>query len=148
MPSALGDLKVLDFSRVLAGPFATMVLADLGAEVVKVERPDGGDDTRAWGPPYDDRGGATYFAAVNRNKDSITLDLSDPADLARARRLALASDVVVENFRPGVMDRLGLGWDDLRPEHPGLVYCSITGFGRGGGRRCPATTCWCRRSAG
>ncbi len=137
MASALADLRILDFSRVLAGPFATMLLADLGAEVTKVERPGVGDDTRAWGPPYDDAGGATYFASVNRNKASVALDLGAPADLARARELALSADVIVENFRPGLMDDLGLGYDELAPFAPGLVYCSITGFGRGAGATLP-----------
>lgn len=137
MPSALLDLRVLDFSRVLAGPFATMVMADLGAVVTKVERPGGGDDTRSWGPPYDDRGTATYYQSVNRNKDVVVLDLADARDLAEARRLAAAADVVVENFRPGVMERLGLGYETLRRADPRLVYCSITGFGRGGGADLP-----------
>jgi len=106
-----------------------MTLADLGAEVTKVERPPGGDDTRAWGPPYDAAGEATYFQAVNRNKRSLVLDLRDESDLAEARRLALESDVVVENFRPGVMAKLGLDHESLAAENPRLVYCSITGFG-------------------
>jgi len=130
--SALGRLRILDFSRVLAGPLATMTLADLGAEVTKVERPGSGDDTRAWGPPHDSQGEATYFQAVNRNKRSLALDLSDPVDLAEARRLALASDVLVENFRPGLMAELGLEYESLAAENPGLVYCSITGFGGSG----------------
>jgi crotonobetainyl-CoA:carnitine CoA-transferase CaiB-like acyl-CoA transferase len=133
MPDALGNLRILDFSRVLAGPFATMLLADFGAEVLKVERPGGGDDTRAWGPPHDERGEATYFQSVNRNKRSVVLDLGDPAGVEHARRLAAGADVVVENFRPGVMERLGLGYDELAEANPGLVYCSITGFGRGPG---------------
>lgn len=136
-PSALGDLRVLDFSRVLAGPFATMLLADLGAVVTKVERPGSGDDTRGWGPPHDDRGTATYFQSVNRNKDGLALDLGDAADLATAVALAADADVVVENFRPGVMDRLGLGYETLRAGNPGLVYCSITGFGSGAGAGLP-----------
>jgi crotonobetainyl-CoA:carnitine CoA-transferase CaiB-like acyl-CoA transferase len=130
--SALGRLQILDFSRVLAGPLATMTLADLGAEVTKVERPGGGDETRSWGPPFDSAGEATYFQAVNRNKSSLVLDLKDPVDLAEARRLALAADVVVENFRPGVMAGLGLDYASLAAESPGLVYCSITGFGGSG----------------
>jgi len=130
--SALGQLRILDFSRVLAGPLATMTLADLGAEVTKVERPGGGDDTRSWGPPYDAEGEATYFQAVNRNKRSVVLDLGKPGGLAEARRLALDSDVVVENFRPGVMAKLGLDYESLAEENPGLVYCSITGFGGSG----------------
>jgi crotonobetainyl-CoA:carnitine CoA-transferase CaiB-like acyl-CoA transferase len=129
--SALGDLKILDFSRVLAGPLATMVLADLGAAVTKVERPGGGDETRAWGPPYDAAGDATYFQSVNRNKGSLVLDLADDAGRAEARRLAAEADVVVENFRPGVMAKLGLGYEELAATNPGLVYCSITGFGAG-----------------
>jgi crotonobetainyl-CoA:carnitine CoA-transferase CaiB-like acyl-CoA transferase len=134
---ALDGLKVLDFSRVLAGPFATMMLGDLGADVIKVERPDGGDETRGWGPPFDERGQATYFLSVNRNKRSVVLDLRDDAGLARARELALAADVIVENFRPGLMAGLGLAYEDLEPENPGLVYCSITGFGPGQGARLP-----------
>jgi crotonobetainyl-CoA:carnitine CoA-transferase CaiB-like acyl-CoA transferase len=128
-PQALGDLLILDFSQVLAGPFATMMLADLGATVTKVERPGRGDDTRAWGPPHDDRGEATYFQSVNRNKHSLVLDLKDPAGVAEARRLALEADVVVENFRPGLMAGLGLDYESLAAKSPGLVYCSITGFG-------------------
>jgi crotonobetainyl-CoA:carnitine CoA-transferase CaiB-like acyl-CoA transferase len=130
--STLGRLRILDFSRVLAGPLATMTLADRGAEVTKVERPGVGDDTRSWGPPHDAEGEATYFQAVNRNKTSLALDLADPGDLAEARRLALASDVIVENFRPGLMAKLGLGYEALAAESPGLVYCSITGFGGSG----------------
>jgi crotonobetainyl-CoA:carnitine CoA-transferase CaiB-like acyl-CoA transferase len=128
---ALGKLRILDFSRVLAGPLATMVLADLGAEVTKVERPGGGDETRSWSPPHDERGEATYFQAVNRNKSSLVLDLRDEEDLAEAQRLALSADVLVENFRPGVMDRLGLGYEPLAAANPRLVYCSLTGFGAG-----------------
>lgn len=137
MTGALRNLQILDFSRVLAGPFATMLLADLGADVIKVERPVTGDDTRAWGPPFDGPGRATYFEAVNRNKTSIVLDLNTAADRARARRLASVADVVVENFRPGVMDRFGLGAGALRADHPGLIYCSITGFGAGAGAAMP-----------
>ena len=134
---ALDSIQILDFSRVLAGPFATMVLADLGAEVVKVERPGIGDETRSWGPPFDAGGRATYFQAVNRNKRSLTLDFADPAQLDRARSLASAADVLVENFRPGVMDGLGLGYADLHAVNPGLIYCSITGFGRDAGAELP-----------
>ncbi|MEU8354757.1 CoA transferase [Nonomuraea sp. NPDC048882] len=134
MSGALSGLLVADFSRVLAGPYATMLLADLGAEVVKVERPGAGDDTRAWGPPYAE-GEATYFLGVNRNKRSIALDLRADAEVARA--LAARADVLVENFRPGTMERLGLGYDTLRELNPGLVYCSITGFGSGTGAGLP-----------
>jgi crotonobetainyl-CoA:carnitine CoA-transferase CaiB-like acyl-CoA transferase len=136
-PGALDGVKVLDFSRVLAGPFATMMLGDLGAEVLKVERPDGGDETRSWGPPFDAHGQATYFLSVNRNKRSVVLDLKDDADLERARELARTADVLVENFRPGLMAELGLAYEDLASGNPGLVYCSITGFGPGEGARLP-----------
>jgi crotonobetainyl-CoA:carnitine CoA-transferase CaiB-like acyl-CoA transferase len=137
VPAALAGVRVLDFSRVLAGPFATMMLGDLGAEVIKVERPGTGDDTRAWGPPWDDAGEATYFQSVNRNKRSVALELSDPQQLAHARSLALGADVLVENFRPGVMDRLGLGHEALRAENERLIYCSVTGFGSGAGAELP-----------
>ena len=137
MAAALAKLRIVDFSRVLAGPLATMLLADLGAEVVKVERPGTGDDTRSWGPPYDERGEATYFQAVNRNKRAVALDLRDPNDLAQARALAREADVLVENFRPGLLDELGLGYEDLSRDNPGIVYCSITGFGRGDGAQLP-----------
>ncbi|MBS1871492.1 MAG: CoA transferase [Actinobacteria bacterium] len=129
MPLALDGVRVLDFSRVLAGPLATMVLADHGATVVKIERPGAGDDTRAWGPPYDADGTATYFLSVNRNKRSLALDLADPDDLATAHALAARADVVIENFRPGVMERLGLDRATLAAANPRLVTCSITGFG-------------------
>ncbi len=138
IPGALAGIRVADFSRVLAGPFATMLLADLGAEVVKVERPGAGDETRSWGPPFDDRGRATYFQAVNRNKLSVALDLKDPVGNEHARRLALRSDVVFENFRPGLMEEIGLGYEQLRTENPTLIYCSITGFGTGAGAALPA----------
>ena len=137
MAGALDNIRVLDLSRVLAGPFATMMLADLGAEVTKVERPGSGDDTRGWGPPYDDGGEATYFLAANRNKRSVVLDFKDPDDLAEVRRLALEADVLVENFRPGFLDGIGLGYDELREANPRLVYCSISGFGRGAGAELP-----------
>jgi crotonobetainyl-CoA:carnitine CoA-transferase CaiB-like acyl-CoA transferase len=137
MADALQDIRVLDFSRVLAGPFATMMLGDFGATVTKVERPGGGDETRSWGPPYDERGEATYFQSVNRNKQSIVLDLREEGDVQRARELASESDVIVENFRPGVMDRLGLGYEQLRAQRPSLIYCSITGFGAGAGAQLP-----------
>ena len=130
--AALDGVLVADFSRVLAGPVATMMLGDLGADVVKVERTGTGDDTRAWGPPFRD-GESTYNLSVNRNKRSVELDLSDPGDLELAHTLARRADVLVENFHVGVAERFGLGYDDLRVENPGLVYCSISGFGRGEG---------------
>lgn len=128
----LAGVRVADFSRVLAGPYATMMLADFGADVVKIESP-GGDDTRHWRPPLDARGQATYFGSVNRNKRSVALDLTDGAGLAEARRLAASADVVIENFRPGVMQRFELSYDDVSAANPGVVYCSITGFGTGEG---------------
>ncbi|WP_078282562.1 CaiB/BaiF CoA transferase family protein [Mycobacteroides franklinii] len=136
-PAALDGLVVVDFSRVLAGPYATMMLGDFGAEVIKIERPVLGDDTRQWGPPYDSNGQATYFNAVNRNKKSVVLDLTSPEDQQRARELASGADVVVENFRAGTMEKFGLGYDSLKELNPGLVYCAITGFGRTGGADLP-----------
>ncbi|MFE0102019.1 CaiB/BaiF CoA transferase family protein [Streptomyces sp. NPDC059009] len=133
---ALSGVVVADFSRVLAGPYMTMLLADLGADVIKVERPGSGDDTRAWGPPFVD-GEATYFLGVNRNKRSVALDLTDERDRATARAIVARADVLVENFRPGTMERHGLGYEQLRAEHPELVYCSVTGFGAGEGARLP-----------
>ena len=133
----LGGLVVADFSRVLAGPYLTMLLGDLGADVIKVERPDGGDDARHWGPPWDAEGRSTYFLSVNRNKRSLVLDLGEEADRGVARRLVARADVVVENFRPGTMERLGLGYEQLSRLHPRLVYCSISGFGVGEGRSLP-----------
>ena len=136
-PAGLLDgILVADFSRVLAGPLLTMTLADLGARVVKVERPGSGDDTRSWGPPFSATG-ATYFESVNRNKESVTLDLRDEGDRALAIELARRADVVVENFKTGALDRLGLGYDDVRAANPGVVYCSITGFGSAGGAELP-----------
>jgi len=132
----LTGLLVADFSRVLAGPLATMFLADLGATVIKVERPDVGDDTRAWGPPYVD-GTSTYFTSVNRNKRSVTLDLDDPHDRELARTLAGRADVFVENFRPGRLAAFGLDHASLAGANPGLVYCSISGFGSGPGAERP-----------
>ena len=137
MSGALDGVVVADFSRVLAGPYATMLLADLGAEVVKVERPGSGDDTRHWGPPYAADGTATYFTAVNRNKTSLWLDLATEEGRERARALALRADVVVENFKPGTLDRLGLGYRSLVQEDPGTIVCSISGFGSGAGADLP-----------
>ena len=124
----LSSIRVLDLSRVLAGPYCTMLLADLGAHVVKLERPGVGDETRHWGPP-EAGGEAAYFLAVNRSKRSCAVDLGTPDGRAIARALALGSDVVIENFRAGTAARLGLGYEQLRAENPGLVYCSITWFG-------------------
>ena len=134
---ALADIRVVDLSRVLAGPFCTMLLADYGAEVIKVEQPDSGDPTRAWGPPWvgDDAAAerqSAYYLTANRNKRGMTLDLKSTAGLAVARRLIATADVVVENFMPGTLARVGLDYDTLAAAHPGLVYCSITGYGQTG----------------
>jgi crotonobetainyl-CoA:carnitine CoA-transferase CaiB-like acyl-CoA transferase len=129
-PRPLAGLLVADFSRVLAGPYASMLLGDLGADVVKVERPDGGDDTRAWGPPW--RGeDATYYLGLNRNKRSVALELTDEGDLALARTLGERADVMLESFRPGLMEKWGLDGESLRAVNPGLVSCSVTAFGTG-----------------
>jgi CoA:oxalate CoA-transferase len=130
MPGPLSDILVIDLSRVLAGPYATMVLADLGARVIKVERPDGGDDARAYGPFIN--GQSAYFASINRGKQSIALDLKDPGDRAIFEALVARADVLVENYRPGVMARLGLGWDVLHARHPRLIYAAASGFGQTG----------------
>ena len=130
MSGALTGVRIADFSRILAGPYATMLLGDLGAEVIKVERPPHGDDTRQWGPPYDGVGVATYYDSVNRNKRSVALDLATEQGRADALRLIRASDVVVENFVPGTMEKFGLGYEQLAADQPGLVYAAISGFGR------------------
>ncbi|MGO3367136.1 CaiB/BaiF CoA transferase family protein [Agrococcus casei] len=136
-PGALDGVRILDLSRVLAGPYATMLLADMGAEVIKVERPGIGDETRAWAPPKAEDGTSTYFASVNRNKRSVTASLSDPDDADALRRLARQADVVIENSRAGTLDRYTLGYADLKRENPALVYCSITGFGAKAGADLP-----------
>jgi crotonobetainyl-CoA:carnitine CoA-transferase CaiB-like acyl-CoA transferase len=127
----LDGILVADFSRVLAGPLAAMLLGDLGADVIKVERPDGGDDTRAWGPPWHE-GESTYYLGLNRNKRSIALDLSLDSDLALAQELAARADVLIESFRPGLISSWGLDGDSVRAAgNPGLVSCSVTAFGTG-----------------
>ena len=134
----LAGIRVLDLTRVLAGPWATQLLADLGAEVIKIERPGKGDDTRQWGPPFlKDREGrdtadAAYYLACNRGKKSVTLDIARPEGSAVASALAARSDVVVENFKVGDLARYGLDYASLSAGHAGLVYCSITGFGQEG----------------
>ncbi len=130
----LEDLRVIDLTRALAGPFCTMVLADLGARVIKIETPDGGDDTRGWGPPFL-AGESAYFLTVNRNKESLTLNLKDTRGRALLLRLLANADVLVENFRPGVMERLELGYAQLRERFPRLVYAAISGFGQDGPAR-------------
>ncbi len=126
----LEGVRVLDLSRVLAGPYATMVLADLGADVLKVEHPGRGDDTRHWGPPFAG-GESAYFLSINRNKRSIAVDLKTPEGLEKVKGLAARADVVIENMRRGALLKLGLGYEVLKELNPGLVYCSITGFGPG-----------------
>jgi formyl-CoA transferase len=133
-PPPLAELVVLDLSRVLAGPYACMMLADLGAEVIKVERPGSGDDTRQWGPPWAG-GESAYYLSVNRNKKSITLDLKTEEARDIVRELACRADVLVENWRPGTMEKWGLGYDDICQKNPGLIYCSISGYGQTGPQR-------------
>jgi crotonobetainyl-CoA:carnitine CoA-transferase CaiB-like acyl-CoA transferase len=128
----LAGIRVLDLSRIVAGPLATQILSDYGAEVIKVEHPRGGDDSRQWAPPRAPDGQASYFFAVNRGKRSITVDLKHPRGRALVVDLARQSDVLVENFKPGTMDDLGLGHETLRTANPRLVYCSISGFGQTG----------------
>jgi crotonobetainyl-CoA:carnitine CoA-transferase CaiB-like acyl-CoA transferase len=141
MSGPLSHIRVLDLSRIMAGPWAGQVLADLGADVVKVERPGVGDDTRAWGPPFlKDKAGrdtsdAGYYLAVNRGKRSITLDLADAQAQRIVRALAARADIVLENFKTGALAKYGLGYDDLRAVKGDLIYCSITGFGQDGPRR-------------
>lgn len=135
---ALSHLRVLDLSRVLAGPWAGQILADLGAEVIKIERPGNGDDTRAWGPPFlkDPRGEntseAAYYLSANRNKQSVTIDFTQPEGQKLVRELAAKSDIVIENFKVGGLKAYGLDYESLQLENPRLIYCSITGFGQTG----------------
>jgi crotonobetainyl-CoA:carnitine CoA-transferase CaiB-like acyl-CoA transferase len=130
----LAGVVVADFTRVLSGPYCTMLLADMGARVIKIEQPGKGDDTRAWGPPFI-RNESAYFLSINRNKESITLDLKRPEARDVLDRLLATADVLVENFRPGTMDRRGLGYERVSAAHPRLVYCAISGFGQTGPRR-------------
>jgi len=132
MLHALTNITVLDLSRVLAGPYATMTLGDYGAEVIKIEQPGRGDDSRHWGPPFTDGGQSAYFLCANRNKRSLTLNLKSEAGQTIFRRLAVQADVVVENFKAGGMERMGLGYESLRTDNPGLIYCAITGYGQTG----------------
>ena len=124
----LEGIRVLDLSRIIAGPFCSQILGDMGAEVIKVEQPGVGDDSRSWGPPFKN-GESVYFFCINRNKKSITVDMKDPRGKAIIRELAKRSDVLLENFKPGTLAKLGLDWEDLRQENPRLIFCSISGFG-------------------
>jgi formyl-CoA transferase len=128
---ALAGIRVLDLTRVLAGPYCTMFLGDLGAEVVKIEQPGVGDDTRGWGPPFAD-GESAYFLCINRNKKSLTVDLKSPEGISLVRQLAERADVLIENFRPGTMEHFGLGYDRLHSANPKLIYASLSGFGADG----------------
>jgi len=138
MTGSLDGIRIFDMTRILAGPSCTQVLGDLGADVIKVEKPGSGDDTRRWGPPYlrdnagNDTSEAAYFLATNRNKRSLTLDVAKPQGQEIARRLIAQCDVLVENFKTGNLARYSLGYSDLSDEYPGLIYCSVTGFGQTG----------------
>ncbi|MBI3086557.1 MAG: CoA transferase [candidate division NC10 bacterium] len=127
----LEGIRVLDLSRIIAGPFCSQILGDMGAEVIKVEQPGAGDDSRTWGPPFKN-GESVYFFCINRNKKSITVDMKDPRGRAIIRELARRSDVLLENFKPGTLAKLGLDWDVLRQDNPRLIFCAISGFGRSG----------------
>jgi crotonobetainyl-CoA:carnitine CoA-transferase CaiB-like acyl-CoA transferase len=133
-PRPLDGVTIVDLTRVLSGPYCTMLLADMGARVIKVEQPGRGDDTRAWGPPFA-AGESTYFLSINRNKESVTLDFKSPAGRHLLERLVERADVLVENFRPGVLERAGFGYETLAAAQPRLIYCSISGFGQTGPRR-------------
>jgi crotonobetainyl-CoA:carnitine CoA-transferase CaiB-like acyl-CoA transferase len=133
-PGPLSGLTILDLTRVLSGPYCTMLLADMGARVIKIEQPGCGDETRSWGPPFVG-GESTYFLSINRNKESVALDIKAPAGRAALDRLIARADVVVENFRPGTLARMGLDYEALRHRHPHLVFASISGFGHTGPRR-------------
>jgi len=136
--AALDDIRIVDITRALAGPYCTMMLGDFGAEVIKVERPESGDESRGWGPPFVGEaygsypGESAYFLSANRNKRSLTVNFKDPAGLEIIRGLVQISDVFIENFRTGVLDKMGLGVSHLTEQNPGLIYCSISGYGRSG----------------
>ena len=137
MAGPLTGIRVLDLTRVLAGPWATQLLADFGAEVIKIEKPGEGDDTRGWGPPFltnadGSRGDAAYFLSTNRGKSSVAIDMASPQGQKLIRDLAAKSDVVIENFKVGGLKKYGLDYDSLKPVNPKLVYCSLTGFGQNG----------------
>ncbi len=130
----LDGITILDLTRVLSGPYCTMLLADMGARVIKIEQPGKGDDTRAWGPPFLE-GESAYFLSINRNKESATLDFKQPEGQAVLRQLVAKADVLVENFRPGTLKKLGFDYSSLAATHPRLIYCSVSGFGQTGPRR-------------
>ena len=134
----LNNIRILDITRALAGPYCTMMLGDLGADVIKVERPGVGDETRGWGPPFVGKpygsypGESAYFIATNRNKRSVTVNIQSAEGQDIIRQLAAISDVLVENYRTGDLDRLGMGYPDLHSQYPKLIYCSVSGYGRTG----------------
>ena len=130
-PLPLDGIRVLDFTQILAGPFCTMLLGDMGADVIKIEKPNGGDDTRRYGPPFIN-GESAAFMGLNRNKRSIVLDLKSPEGIAIARHMLEEADVMIQNFRPGAMNRIGLGYEDVKKENPGIIYCTVSGFGTTG----------------
>ena len=136
--SSLKNIRIIDCTRALAGPYCTMMLGDFGADVIKVERPGTGDESRGWGPPFVGEaygsypGESAYFLSANRNKRSLTVNLKDQKGQEIIRRLVKISDVFIENYKTGILDKMGLGVDDLRGENPGLIYCSISGYGRTG----------------
>ncbi|MGH9196455.1 MAG: CaiB/BaiF CoA transferase family protein, partial [Acidimicrobiia bacterium] len=133
-PSPLAGITIIDLTRVLSGPYCTMLLADMGARVIKIEQPGRGDDTRAWGPPFIGHESA-YFISINRNKESVTLDFKAPAGRRALEKLIARADVLVENFRPGTLEQAGLDFASLSRRYPALIYCSISGFGQTGPQR-------------
>ena len=132
MAGALEGIRVLDLSRVLAGPYCSMILGDLGADVIKIERPGVGDETRHWGPPFAAPGESAYFLCANRNKRSVTVNFKAAEGIAIIKELARKSDVFLENFPPGTLDKLGIGYDVISEVNPRIIYCTITGFGPDG----------------
>ena len=134
MAGPLEGIRVVDLTRILAGPYCTMMLGDMGAEVIKIENPDGGDDTRGWGPPFLN-GVSTYFISINRNKKSLTLNLKNERGKELLRDLIRKGDVVVENFRPGALDKLGFSWEEIHRINPAVIFASLSGFGQTGPRR-------------
>ena len=134
MSGPLEDIRVVDLTRILAGPYCTMMLGDMGAEIIKIENPDAGDDTRGWGPPFLN-GVSTYFISINRNKKSLTLNLKDERGKELLRDLIRKSDVIVENFRPGALEKLGFSWEEIHRINPGMIFASLSGFGQTGPRK-------------
>ena len=134
MSGPLEGIRVVDLTRILAGPYCTMMLGDMGAEIIKIENPDGGDDTRSWGPPFLN-GVSTYFISINRNKKSLTLNLKDERGKELLRDLIRKSDIMVENFRPGTLDKLGFSWEEIHRLNPAMIFASLSGFGQTGPRK-------------